>query len=66
MNMIIIKNIQGLSSNVIYHSRIFLVLFKLMTFTIKSEYGKWFDITIGLLVWLNVIIIIYFIYIGLK
>lgn len=66
MNMIIIKNIQGLSSNVIYHSRIFVVLFKLMTFTIKSEYDKWFDITCGLLVWLNVIIIIYFIYIGLK
>ncbi len=65
--MIIIKNIQEISYIILFNIiEFFVVLFKLMTFTIKSEYSKWLDTVSGLLVWMNVTIIIYFIYIILK
>ena len=40
-------------------ARFFIILFHLMTFTIKSDYEKWFEITSGFLVWLNLFVITY-------
>jgi hypothetical protein len=34
-------------------------MYKLMTFTIQSEYDRWFNIISGLLIWLNIFVIIY-------
>lgn len=40
-------------------ARFFKIMFKLMTFTIKSEYDRWFEVSGGLLVWLNMFVIVY-------
>jgi hypothetical protein len=38
----------------------FTILFKLMTFKgVNSEYSRWFDISSSILIWLNILIIIY-------
>lgn len=47
-------------------ARFFVVMFRLMTFTIKSEYDRWFEIASGLLVWLNMFVIVYGILKGLN
>jgi hypothetical protein len=36
----------------------FVILYRLMTFKINSKYEKWFEITSGILVWVNVLIIL--------
>lgn len=40
-------------------ARFFVIMFKLMTFTIKSKYDRWFEIASGLLMWLNIFVIVY-------
>ena len=40
-------------------ARFFVIMFKLMTFTIKSEYDRWFEIGCGILVWLDLFVIVY-------
>jgi hypothetical protein len=47
-------------------ARFFVIMFRLMTFTIKSEYGRWFEIASGLSIWLNVFVIVYSILKGLN
>jgi len=36
-----------------------IIMFQLITFTIKSEFDRWFEIVSGLLMWLNVFLIVY-------
>ena len=36
-----------------------IIMFQLTTFTIKSEFDRWFEIVSGLLMWLNVFLIVY-------
>ena len=47
--------------SIILHAiaRFFIVLFQVATFTIKSEYERWFEIASGLLIWLNLFVIGY-------
>ena len=40
-------------------ARFFVVLFQVATFTIKSEYSRWFEIASGMLIWLNLFVIGY-------
>jgi hypothetical protein len=40
-------------------SRFFVIMFRLMTFTIKSGYSRWFEIAGSLLVWLNMFVMVY-------
>ena len=47
-------------------ARFFVIIAKLMTFTIKSEYDRWFEIASGLLIWLNMFVIVYSILKGLN
>lgn len=47
-------------------ARFFVVMFRLMTFTIKSEYDRWFEVGCGILVWLDLFIIVYGILKGLN
>jgi len=37
----------------------FIVIFKLMTFTMKSKYERWFEIICGIFMWLDFFIIAY-------